>query len=362
MTWRDELRTYLAYLEGKGTSTNYLNNATTALRHLGRRFDTGSYLDLTREDLVTWFGELKRGGITGKKGLAEATMNTTFGQVKACLRWLNDGETPRSFRDLTYGRPGSRVEAREDLLTDDEFRRLVRVMTRDKRLICRLLKASGARPSEVLGLRRKDARPLEEKGQRYAELTFRITKTKKTRTVPLGDPKTVRELTDYLDRVDPNPETLLFPSPTREGKPLLYDSFLAYLKKNAKAVGIRKRVYSYIFRHMRATELMDRNTPRPAANKLMGWKEGMWENYAHLGTNDVRDLILEHEASPAEEDVETRLARQLRETWKEVARGSDDKVENVEVIIELSDRDEPLYVALRRPKDTPNETTRESPS
>ncbi len=56
MTWIDELEGsegYLTYLRGKGTSANYVKNATATLRHLGRRFERGSFLNLTKGDLVT---------------------------------------------------------------------------------------------------------------------------------------------------------------------------------------------------------------------------------------------------------------------------------------------------------------------
>ncbi len=305
MTCEDELDRYLTYLRGKGTSTNYLNNAKTALRHLGRRFGPRSYLDLVRDDFVTWFDELRKGGITGKKGLADATMNTTAGQVKACLRWLNDGETPKSLRTLgAIGRRRSRVEAREDLLTKGEFRRLVQSLPLDKRIILRLLGATGARPGEVLGLHRRDAKVLKEDGKTYAEVTFRNTKTRTSRTAYVGDPSTVRELKDYLEGTEGTRDSILFPSPVRKGKPMLYGSLHGYLKKRAKAVGISKNVYPYMFRHMRATELLDENIPRQYANQLMGWKGTMWENYAHLGTNDVRDWVLKHETGPTETPAE----------------------------------------------------------
>ncbi len=348
MTWEDELNSYLTYLRSKGTSMNYLNNATSSLRHLGRRFKPDSYLGLIRDDFVTWFDELRNGGITGKKGLADATMNTTAGQVKACLRWLNDGETPKSLRGLgNIGRRRSRVEAEGDLLTDSEFQRLLRVMTPDKRVLFRLLRATGARPAEVLGLRQKDTQVLEHDGRMYAEVTFRNTKTGTHRTVPIGNPTIVRELRDHLETADPDREALLFPSPKGKGQPMVYGSLHSYLRKKAKAVGIPKRVYPYMFRHMRATELLD--APRPIADRLMGWKGGtMWKNYTHLATDDLRDHVLE-EAGPREESLEERVKRAVMETWEHVSR--DPNIETLSLFISLVGRDEPLHVAIQQEKD-----------
>ena len=305
MTWESELERWLTLLRGRGRSTNYLNNTTSALGHLGRRFEPDSYLYLTRDDFVTWFDELRESGITGSRGLADATMNYMAALVKACLRWLNDGETPKSLRTLgAIGRRRSRVEAKEDLLTEVEFRRLLQPMPLNKRVILRLLRATGARPGEVLGLHRRDVKVLEKDGQTYAEVTFRNTKTRTNRTAIVGDPTTVQELKDYLEGTEGNRDSFLFPSPVRKGEPMLYGSLHTYLKKRAKAVGISKNVYPYMFRHMRATELLDENIPRQYANQLMGWKGTMWENYAHLGTNDVRDWVLKHETGPTETPTE----------------------------------------------------------
>ena len=306
MTWESELDSWVASLESKGRTTNYLANARSALGHLARRFDPDSFLDLSRNNFVTWFNELRKGGITGKKGLSDATMNYMAALAKACLRWLNDGETPKSLRTLgAIGQRRSRVEAKEDLLTDPEFESLVGPMPLDKRVILRLLRHTGARPSEILGLRRKDVQTLEKEGKPYVGVTFRNTKTKTSRFVPVGNPTMVQEVKSYLEGTEGTRDSFLFPSPARKGEPMLYGSLHAYVKKKAKAVGIDKDASPYMLRHKRATELMDANIPRKYANELMGWKGTMWDNYAHLGKDTVLDWVLEHETviseTPSEE-------------------------------------------------------------
>ncbi len=313
MNWETELDRWLFYLESKGRSGNYINNARSALRHLGQRFGPNSYLDLVRDDFVAWFNELRKGGVTGKKGLSDDSMHFMAAVVKACLRWLNEGETPKSLRILgAIGLRTSRVESKEDLLTEGQFQRIVQPMPLLKRVIFRLMRATGAWPSEILRLQHRDARILVENGKTYAEVTFRNTKTKTNRTAYVGDPSVVQEVKEFLDGMESNRDSLLFPSPVRLGEPMLYGSILDYFKKRAKAVGIDKRVYSYMLRHMRATELMDANIPRQYANELIGWKGTMWDNYAHLGKDNVRDWVLEHETGVAQTPRE-ELQRKLDE-------------------------------------------------
>ncbi len=78
------------------------------------------------------------------------------------------------------------------------------------------------------------------------------------------------------------------------------------MKRTAEKVGITKRIYPYLLRHTRATELA--TAPRAFADRLMGWKSGvMWKNYTHLATDDLRDFVLGgEEGSPVRTIDEAR--------------------------------------------------------
>ncbi len=292
MDWRDELTRYRTYLRGKGVTAEYQKTLAAYLTRLGERFKPASFLDLGQEDFSTWFAELR------DKGLGEASIRTMASHVKATLRWLNDGETPRSLRGLAIGHSKPRVKSKTELLTDRELERLLKALGPTKRAIVRLLRATGARPSEVLGLRREDVALLRHDGNgEYAELTFRDTKNSETRNVPIVDGEAVEELKDFLE-IGPK-AGLLFPSPVRKGEPLKYQTLWRSMRRAAAKVGLTKRVYPYLLRHGRATELYD--APSGLRDKLLGWRSPLqWRNYEHLVTDDQRDYLFEREGQRPE--------------------------------------------------------------
>ncbi len=295
---------YETELRGKGTGESYRYNVLRYLRALGEASGVASFRDLTREDLAGWFAQLRECGFTGRKGLADASLRTVASYTKAFLRWLNEGETPACIRGLVIGKPRTRVRSKNELLTPDEMERLIRASNPQKAAILRLLWVSGARPSEVLNLRHEDVSWRTHNGMEYLELAFRDTKTGEPRTVPLADRKALLALRGYLEIASGS--DYLFPSPSREGQPLTERSLWAVMSRTARKVGLKKRVYPYLFRHTRATELYE--APRALADRLMGWKSGvMWKNYTHLATDDLRDFVLGgEEGSPVKTIDEAR--------------------------------------------------------
>ena len=309
MTWNEELDRYLAHQEARGRSPEYRNTLRCYIRALGRATEPTSFLELTEDNLMGWFATLRKKGLKGK-GLSESSLAAVAAHVRMVLRWLNDGENPPSIRNLTIGRRQvPRVRSKDELLTDAEADRLAKAMSPRDRTILLLLRRTGARPSEILGLRGQDVHWDQEDGRTLAELVFPQTdpgrrKTGMPRTVPVVDPIALGALRDHLEVEGPGPEDFLFPSPRKDrtGEPLSYRGFWRAMRRAAGKVGLSKRVYPYLLRHGRATELMD--APRPVATRLMGWRGGgvMWANYTHLATDDLRDYVLQTEG-PATEDL-----------------------------------------------------------
>ncbi len=295
---------YETALRAKDAGETYRYQVPRYLRALAEASGVASFRDLEREDLEAWFAQLRERGFTGRKGLSPTSLRTVASYTKAFLRWLNEGETPTCLRGLVIGKPRTRVRSKSELLKPDEMERLIRASNPQKAAILRLLWATGARPSEVLNLRHEDVAWETHNGMEYAELSFRDTKTGEPRTVPLADRKALGSLRDYLEIA--NGSDYLFPSPSRKGQPLTAKSLWAVMTRTAGKIGLKKRVYPYLFRHTRATELA--TAPRAYADRLMGWKSGvMWKNYTHLATDDLRDFVLGgEEGSPVKTIDEAR--------------------------------------------------------
>jgi ribosomal protein L40E len=78
------------------------------------------------------------------------------------------------------------------------------------------------------------------------------------------------------------------------------------VKHAARRVGIRKRIYPYLFRHSRATFLASRLT-EAQMNAVFGWQQGsdMPRTYVHLSGRDV-DAALLQLAGVASADAQPR--------------------------------------------------------
>ena len=298
MSWETDLTAYEKFQRSQGRNEAALRGTVTYLRALGKKFKK-PYLEISQEELLDWISKLRKKGLRGKP-LSESSIATALSRVRALLRWLNDGERPPSLKGLKIGRGGSRVKRKGDLLTEEDMERILKACSHQKRTILLLLWATGARPSEVLRLRREDISFEEEGGRQYALLAFTQTKTEKPREAPLADPEALQALMDYLALASTPEKGFIFPSPykSKKGAPLEYQGLWLYLKRAAKEVGLSKRVYPYLFRHTKATMIYD--APPGIRDRLMGWTGGsMWKNYTHLATDDVRDWLLE-QSSPSE--------------------------------------------------------------
>ncbi|MEE8199126.1 MAG: hypothetical protein V3R48_05375, partial [Thermoplasmata archaeon] len=196
--WEKQLTRYVDYLRAKGSKQRFIDTATSYLRHLGRRFDK-PYSDISREELETWFGELRERGVTGKKGLADATLHSTLGRIRACLRFLNYGLTPDNIRGLSYGKQRKRIRGNDELLTEEEIKELGNALKQPWKTVFLMLAHTGARPSEVLSLKAGDIEgPQTKEGNAFVVLFFRETKTGRPREATVFDPQAIQAVGEFM--------------------------------------------------------------------------------------------------------------------------------------------------------------------
>ncbi len=317
--WKTELDAFVKHHEGKGSTPEYIRSATRYLKRLGERFDPQSFLDLTAKDIETWFDELRQ------DGLADISLGSIFSHVRACMRRLNDGVTPKSLSIFKVQvkkqwKKTPRVKSKSELLTDEEIELLSTYLTFRWKTALYALRYSGARPTEVLRLKESDVSIERHNGMEYMELAFPKTKTRVARTVPVARKEAIDLMRDYIKSERPqdhplNKQGYLFFSEKRKSH-VRHMTLWKALQRAKNKAGIKKRVYSYLARHTRATEVHD--LPPAIRDKAMGWESGlMWKNYTHLVTDDVRDALLAKEGTEAEsmttQDFEDRVTEKARQ-------------------------------------------------
>lgn len=222
-------------------------------------------------------------------GAAPATLARRAAALRAFFRFAvaerlvgrdpcEDLPAPRSGRRLPRALDGSHVEAL--LAAPDPSRALGR---RDRALL-ELLYATGARVSEVAGLRLDD---LLEDGR-----VLRCTgKRDKQRLVPLGRPARAA-LAEYLGQERPRlaaagpGETHVFLSP--RGRRLTRDAIWRILRRHALAAGLPP-ASPHALRHSFATHLLEHGADLRAVQELLGHADiGTTEIYTHVDRRRLR--------------------------------------------------------------------------
>ncbi|MEE9236758.1 MAG: tyrosine-type recombinase/integrase, partial [Thermoplasmata archaeon] len=267
---------YESYLRASGVKT--WRARMGYLRRLREAYGK-PLLELSASEINDWLVDLH---------INKPSRRTVVAYVKHCLRHLNAGEDPPALKGIGVVKNAkrSRVRRPEDLLTSAELRRFFDAFTDvDLRAYALLLYGTGARPGEILALRYSDTSIKEKAGKRYVQVEIPDSKTGAPRIALSAKRDVVKWVKTWLDSHGGKHEWL-FPSPKGSG-PRGHDSIFDAFKRAAKAAGIEKRIYPYLLRHQRATELYE--APAAIRDKAMGWITGssQWSNYQHLNNDDL---------------------------------------------------------------------------
>ncbi len=261
--------------------TKYVLQLKVCARILGKPFS-----ESCREDVVRVVGILENSGYT------RHTRRTMKSSLKVFYKWLRaSGEFPDEVRWIRPGKARNSI-APGDLLTKDEVSRIIdaALNLRDKALVS-VLYESALRPQEIL--------PVRIKQVRFDDYGTLLTVDGK-----IGVQRTVRLLasTSLLSawlNVHPrksDPEAPLFPNFDNKNpfRFLTYASFRKILKTAVDKAGIRRKIYPYLFRHSRLTELARTGFTGYQFNLFAGWTldSNMASTYIHLLSEDVDDAIL----------------------------------------------------------------------
>ena len=198
--------------------------------------------------------------------------------------------------------PRQRKSLPKDLLTTKEVRRLLSIPDTNTvvgfrdRVILEIFWSTGMRISELLSLAVADVNFSE------GLLTIRQGKGGKDRVVPVGQ-GTLNWLREYLDKVRPllaqqaqknqKPETrnqeLLFPG--RRGKRLDKTGVHAKLKVYQKRARLKKNLFSHLFRHTLATEMLRRGADLRHIQELLGHEKlTTTQKYTHIVREELKKV------------------------------------------------------------------------
>lgn len=230
--------------------------------------------------------------ILNKSDLANATKNDIKKHFKRFLKEQYDDWNTRfkGLKDpaLKCGKDINVEKINENtILQEGELEKLIRgaESLRLKALVI-LLYETGARPTEVLSTKWKDIDL--DKG----EIKLLSTKNNTVRVVPIKE--SILHLQRYKQEFPyPNvvPNDFIFPSP-RDRKEHFSIQYLQNIFAKLSEQSLGRKLFPYILRHTRATELQKVLTPK-IYEKVMDHSIEMATRYSHLNKDDVREQMLE---------------------------------------------------------------------
>ena len=177
----------------------------------------------------------------------------------------------------------------ETLPTDKELEMLLRTCKtlRDKAMLTMIIEL-GCRPQELRDLRWRD---IKYRDDGIADVHLYSSKTKRGRKFP------IKESVVHLKRWEqeycfPNKTNsdLLFPSPFNRDKPISRGTLSMWLNRLSKRAGITKKIFPYLMRHKKATELYTKIGD--VASKALGHSPKMKDVYLHNSDDEVGQALL----------------------------------------------------------------------
>ena len=260
-------------------------NYARALCHLGRSCPK-PFEEMTKDDIINFF--------TDKK-YSKTTKSSYLLCFKTFFRWvygLPEGQYPECVSWIKLKNVQSEL-TKSDLITEEEMKRMIAYTQnpRDRAIVPVLLETT-FRPHELISSNVGD---VEEKDYGFY-VSCRRSKTV-LRSVPLV--WSARYLAQWLNhhpyRDDPDAPLWISIANCSFGKRLSVNSLNDLVKRLARCAGVKKRVYSYLFRHTGATDLAIDNFHETKMRRYCGWSptSNMPARYVHLAGVDVEDAILE---------------------------------------------------------------------
>jgi integrase/recombinase XerD len=238
--------------------------------------------DVTRKDLEWFFDSRKEMGLTLWTVSNYKIMLKRFYRKRRGKRFVEWIKIPKNIPPSV---------GPEDIITPEEWNRMIDAAEtiRDKALVSSFFEGD-FRPGEFLSQKIKNV-TFDQYGAR-----IHVEKGKtgpRTVRVINSSPYLANWIENHPNKKDKDSALWIAFDNSRKGMPLQDVGLRKIVKRIALKARIRKRVWPYLFRHSRNTELSTILTEAPFC-EVAGWKQGssMPSFYVHLSGKNVDDAIL----------------------------------------------------------------------
>lgn len=252
-----------------------------------------SLIELEEQDIINFLA------VVNNSDRSDWTKNDIKKCFKRFVKWyyddmnlLTNEKLKQAFKGVSSKRARNKEKINPNtLLTEKELEKLIRAAKSLKwKAIISLLYEAALRPCELVKLKWKDIKFNDQKG--IARIHIYSPKTGETRNIPIQDSivhlKRWKEEYQYPNR---KKRDYVFPGQRKREKHISSASLNKIIKTKGKQAGIDKKVYPYILRHTRLTEL-HKKLPEKIAAKFGGHSIETSELYSNLDDDDIEESML----------------------------------------------------------------------
>ncbi len=273
-----ELRRILVFLDGKDAKE--LKKAD--IEQLIKRINSMKRLD-------------KQGEITDE-GTADITKNKIRLTFKDFYRWLRGGNKRTPYPEEVAWievKTVSKKKLPEDMLSEAEIIKLIESCNnqRDKAMVS-LLYDAGLRAGEFLRLKIKSVVLSEEMS--YVIVDYRGKTGSRRVPIVFSVPFLISYINTYRKNADPEePLFVILNNNIPTDRPMNYEAFRMFIRKLNERSGIKKHIYSHLFRFSRAT-CMAKTLTEQQLKMYFGWTgdSRMASVYVHMSGRDLDEAVL----------------------------------------------------------------------
>jgi integrase len=281
--------------------------------------------------------------VLGKSGRTPYTMNGTKAHIKRFLRHIFKDWSERfdNFKSLKQSSHAFNEEKINEgtLLTKKDIEIIISKepdLMKKTFFIC--LYESGLRPKELRLLKWKNIN-FNIDGD-ITQFNIFATKTSKARAVY------VKESTHYLKLLEQNNiGDYIFHSRESKDNPISEVTAFVWIRELGKYID--KKIFPYLLRHSRATELY-KSMPSKIAQKFMGHGADMSDIYSHMSSQDVKDAMVKsvYKFKDLKPEEENELKRQIEAQNKRIAELEANQNKNNEAVLKLLNKFEGKRIKL----------------
>jgi site-specific recombinase XerD len=280
---KELIKEFHDYLVEQGLSISRTLSYVHRLYILNRRYLKKDFDKATEQDLRNAMADIMK-----DSRYSEWSVYFYKILIRKFYKWLKDPKNksdkyPRIVRWVKANYKGERVKLPDQMLTESEVKSMIEVARNEmEKAIISLLYESGARASEILGMKVKNVQL-----DNYGAIIYVNGKTGSRRIRVIG-------CVPYLQKwitMHPNPDSESWLWINRNKGLMKYNSLERIIWRLKDKAGINKRVHIHLFRHSRATFLAKHLTEHQL-KQYFGWRDHrMPEVYVHLAGRDTDEAI-----------------------------------------------------------------------